>query len=87
MICKITIINVHNGNCVKSFVMNVVQAKELLNKMNKYRKLSPKGYNRNKSKRKNFFGIDEVFKRLTSDDFYYSDYTGKYYEYLISMEL
>lgn len=66
------------------FLRDDVQAEELHRKMLDYRKVTPKGYNRNKRKRLNCKGIDEVFKKLTGNPyFYFSDYTGKQYEFNI----
>ena len=65
-------------------MMDDVQADELYRKMLAYRKLTPRGYNRNKSKRLNCQGIDRVFKILTGNPyFHFTDYTGKQYEFKI----
>lgn len=66
------------------FLRDDVQSEEIHRKMLAYRKVTPKGYNRNKRKRLNCNGIDEVFKKLTGNHyFHFSDYTGKQYEFNI----
>lgn len=46
-----------------------------------YLRNAPKGYNRNRAKRRNCYGIDRQFqKAIGNEAFYLSMFTGKFYK-------
>lgn len=80
----VSIVNRWTKVSIIIFLRDDVKSDELYRKMLSYRKLTPKGYNRNKSKRLNCKGIDRVFKKLTGNPyFYFTDFSGNQYEYII----
>lgn len=77
---KIQIKSVFSNEVLHEFDMKEVQAKSLFKKLNKYKRLLPKGYNRNKELRRYCHTVDKKIKLLTKNDrFYLSDYVGRQY--------
>lgn len=65
---------------LREFESKETQLKFLFKQLNKYKRLLPKGYNRNKELRRYCHTVDKKIKLLTKDDrFYLSDYVGKQY--------